>query len=267
MPNSTVDASLALKLFSENDCAFSIKGAGHSAVPGAANINNGIALITRNLDQRTIDFEAGNVRVGAGNHIGDLYSMLDAHNLSTVMGRYEKVGMGLLVGAGLSFFNNRDGLAVDNVLSYEVVLANGTVLDTSTESHAELHRALKGGNNNFGVVTSYLLRTFSIPGGVYGGLITYPESSLDQMNNVIYDYHTKGAVEDVLTHVLPQYGFNGTTNETINFSPVIYNARVDKLPPSLSGFETTPHTNSTMRFTTYAALAEEYNAGFPDGQM
>ncbi|KAL8680157.1 MAG: hypothetical protein Q9186_003624 [Xanthomendoza sp. 1 TL-2023] len=170
-----------------------------------------------------------------------------------------------MVGAGLSFFGNRDGLAVDNIESYEVVIANGTVLHTSTSSHAGLHWALKGGNNNFGVVTHFILRAFKNPGGVYGGLVTYPESSLDRINDVIYDYHTKGAVEDVLTHVLPEYGYNGTTNETTNFSPVVYNARVNALPPSLSGWIETPHTNSTLRLTQYHDLVEEFNAGYPDG--
>ncbi|KAL8749309.1 MAG: hypothetical protein Q9184_006859, partial [Pyrenodesmia sp. 2 TL-2023] len=90
-------------------------------------------------------------------------------------------------------------------------------------------------------------------------------SPLERINDVVYDYHTKGAVEDVLTHVLPQYGYNGTSNETTNFSPVVYNAAVDALPPSLSGWINTPHTSSTLRFTKYADLVEEFNEGYPNG--
>lgn len=64
----------------------------------------------------------------------------------------------------------------------------------------------------------------------------YPnnESSLDELIDVIYDYHTKGAVEDILSHTLPLYGYNGTTNETVSITPVVYNAEVDELPPSLA---------------------------------
>jgi len=254
-----------VKLFSDYNCTFSIKGRGHSAIPGAANIDDGVALITKNLNVRKTNLDEGYIQVGSGNSLGDVYRTLDPYNLSAVIGRYEKVGFGLGVGAGLSFFNNRDGLAIDNVLSYEVVLANGTVVETSTTSYADLHWALKGGNNNFGVVTSFRLATVKTPGAVYGGLMYFPESSLDQIGDVIYDYHTKTAVEDHLTHVLPQYGFNGTTNETINFSPVVYNALVHQLPPSMSGWATTPNSKSTLRLTNYSDLAVEYNDGFPDG--
>ena len=267
MPSSTQDISKAVKLFSDNSCTFAIKGQGHSSLPGAANIDNGVTINTNNLSQIAIDFQGGTVRVGAGSSLGDVYRALDPYKLSAVIGRYEKVGLGLAVAAGLSFFNNRDGLTIDNVLSYEAVLANGTVINTSTENHPDLHWALKGGNNNFAVVSSYLLRTVQTPGGVYGGLMYYNESSLDQIGDVIYEYHSKWAIEDVLTHTLPQYGFNGTTNETINFSPVAYNAKVDQLPPSLAGWGQTPHYKSTLRYTNYSDLAVEYNAGFPDGEV
>ncbi|KAL8917425.1 MAG: hypothetical protein Q9172_005864 [Xanthocarpia lactea] len=219
----------------------------------------------RYLDDVIINGNASTVTVGAGNSLGDVYRALDPLNISVVIGRYEPVGLGLLVGAGLSFFNNRDGLSIDNVESYEVVLANGTVLNTSTSTHSDLHWALKGGNNNFGVVVHYTLRSFRNQGAVYGGLMTYPESSLDQITDVVYDYHTKGAVEDVLTHVQPVYGYDGTTNVTINFSPVVYNARVNALPPSLSGWVDTPHTNNTLRLTQHSDLVAEYNAGYPYG--
>ena len=254
-----------MKLFSDNGCTFSIKGRGHSSLPGAANIDDGVAIHTTHLKQIKIDFEHGSVRIGAGNSLGDAYQALDPHSLSAVLGRYASVGFGLALGAGLSFWNNKEGLAVDNVLSYEAVLANGTVINTSTENHPDLHAALKGGSNNFAVVSSYVMRTIKTEGGIYGGLLYYNESSVDLLNDVIYDYHTKGAVEDVLTHTLPLYGYNGTTNETVSITPVAYNAKVDKLPPALSDWESTPHFKSTLRFTNYSDLTTEYNAGYPDG--
>ncbi|KAI9874281.1 MAG: hypothetical protein M1830_009926, partial [Pleopsidium flavum] len=78
-------------------------------------------------------------------------------------------------------------------------------------------------------------------------------------------YHTRGAVDDALTHVPPQYGFNGSTNDTINFSPVVYNDRVTEISPALKKWENTPHTNSTLRLTDYSSRAVEYNNGLPDG--
>ncbi len=97
--------------------------------------------------------------------------------------------------------------------------------------------------------------------------MTYPESSLPQLLDVVYNYHVHGAVEDVLTHVLPQYAYNGSSDEASNFSPVVYNAKVDTLPPSLKGFTEVPHTKSTLRWTNYTSIATEDNAGFSDGMV
>ena len=235
-------------------------------MPGAASIDDGILVSLNRVRDVHIKHQKNQVVFGAGNTVGDVYRALDPHNITVVMGRYDQVGLGLAVGAGLSFYNNREGLVIDNVESYEVVLANGTVIHTSISSHPDLHWALRGGNNNFGVVTHFTLRSFPYA-GVYGGLITYPESSLDQLEDVVYDYHTKGAVEDILTHTLPQYVFNGTSNETGSLSPVAYNAPVSALPSSLKGWTDTPYTNSTLRLTRYASLVEEYNAGYPNGAV
>ncbi|KAI4157456.1 MAG: hypothetical protein LQ342_008266 [Letrouitia transgressa] len=169
LPTSTQDLSIAVKLLGKNTCTFAVKGRGHSSLPGAANIDNGVTIHTSHLNKTTIDFEGESVRVGAGNSLGNIYRALGPQNLVAILGRYEKVGLKLALGAGLSFLNNRDGLAVDNVLSYEAVLANGTVINTSRESHPDLHWALKGGSNNFAVVSSYVLRTFKTP---YGGFIS-----------------------------------------------------------------------------------------------
>ena len=76
-------------------------------------------------------------------------------------------------------------------------------------------------------------------------------------------YHTRWAIEDTLTHTLPHYGLNGTANETINFSPVVYNAKVDQLPPLSAGWGQTPHYKSTLRYINHSDLPVECNASFP----
>lgn len=219
------------------------------------------------INTMEINFVDDYVRVGAGATLGSVYEALDPHNKSAVIGRYRKVGLGLALGAGFSYFSNRDGLAIDNVLQYEVVLANGTVVLADHDNHPDLFWALKGGNNNFGVVTHYKLRIFDTPGRVFGGLMYYPESSLDELADVIYDYHAHQAVDDVLTHALPQYGFDGATNTTINFSPVVYNADVHELPDIMRGWNSTPHYKSTVHNRVYADMATELDTGFPDGQL
>lgn len=264
LPGSTEQVAEAVTQFVANECRFSIKGGGHSAIPQAANIDDGILMPMHRFDAIDIDFEGGSVQVGAGVLMGDIYRTLDPHNLTAMVGRYGKVGMGLSVAAGVSFLMNREGLAIDNVLSYEVVLADGSVVNANAGNHPELFRALKGGNNNFGVVTRVTLATVETEGEIYGGVVYYPESSLPQLSEQVYDYHVRQAVEDTLTHVLPQYGYNGTTNEAIGICPVIYNKAVDELPDIMKGWVETPFTESTLQKRPYHNLSFELHEGFPD---
>lgn len=267
LPGSTEQVAEAVTQFVTNECRFSIKGGGHSAIPQAANIDDGILMPMRRFNAVDIDFEGGSARIGAGVLMGDVYRTLDPHNLTAMVGRYEKVGMGLSVAAGVSFLMNQEGLAIDNVLNYEVVLADGSVVNANAGSHPDLFRALKGGNNNFGVVTHVTLATVETDGEIYGGVVYYPESSLPQLGEQIYDYHVRQAVDDTLTHVLPQYGYNGTTNEAIGICPVIYNKAVDELPDIMKGWVETPFTESTLQKRPYYNLSFELHDGFPDRQV
>lgn len=218
----------------------------------------------RHIRDVTISEDRSSVVVGSGLNFGEIYTAIDGDDLSIVGGRFGTVGSGLLVGAGFSFFNNRYGLGVDNVKQQTVVLANGTAVNASSTENPELHWALKGGGNNFGVVTHFELYTIESE-GVFGGDITYPESSLAALEDATYNYQTKVAVEDVDVHVLPTYVYDSATNTTFGASPVIANANVTELPPSLREWEQIEHSTSTLRNTRYGQLANDLVAGFPDG--
>ncbi|KAL8695588.1 MAG: hypothetical protein Q9224_003321 [Gallowayella concinna] len=100
-----------------------------------------------------VQYDAANsvAKVGAGQRWGDVYKQLDAYNVTVVGGRVLDVGVGgLILGCGLSYLSDLHGLACDNVVNFEVVLANGSVVDANVKSNPELWWALKGGGNNFG---------------------------------------------------------------------------------------------------------------------
>ncbi|KAF3484372.1 bifunctional solanapyrone synthase [Arthroderma uncinatum] len=267
VPDSTEKVARTVRLFSQNECKFSIKGGGHSSIPGAANIDDGIMMVMYRMKDTEINFKEGYIRVGAGLLLHEIYAVLDPYKLSAVIGRYGEIGLGLAVGAGISFFSNRDGLAVDNVRNYEVVLADGKVVNANIDKkeNEDLYWALKGGNNNFGVVTHFDLNVIETRGSVYGGLIHYPESSLDYVNDLVYDYHTRQAVDGLLTHAMPQWVYNGTTNNTYNLTPVIYNDDVDELPSILQPWLDVPHVSTTLEKRTYSNLSIHLNEGFGAG--
>jgi len=108
--------------------------------------------------------------------------------VNVVGGRVPGVGVaGSTLGGGYSWLTNQYGLTIDTVQSYELVMPNGTILDVTETSSPDLFFALKGGLNNFGIVTRFTLKTFPQT-RVWGGLITYSASVIDQVNHATANF-------------------------------------------------------------------------------
>ena len=108
----------------------------------------------KHIKDITFSDDESTVTVGAGNTFAEIYNAIEKRNYMIVGGRFGTVGTGLLLGAGFSYFNNRYGLGVDNVAGHRTVLANGTVVLANATHYPDLHWALKGGGNNFGMFPS-----------------------------------------------------------------------------------------------------------------
>ena len=146
----------------ELESIFAIRGGGHSAVAGASSIRGGVVIDLLLFNQVTPAEDRQSVVVGAGCKWIDVYSALEKEGLAVAGGRNSAVGVsGLTLGGGLSFFSPQYGFVCNNVLAFEVVLADGSIVNASEKDNPKLWRALKGGGNNFGVVTSFTLRSFA----------------------------------------------------------------------------------------------------------
>ena len=116
------------------------------------------------LNTTTVSADKTSITVGPGNTWVDVYQTLSPHGMYAIGGRLKTIGVpGLTLIGGFHYFNNKYGYAMDNVLSYDVVLADGSLVTASARSNPNLFWALKGGANNFGVVTKFVLKTFTAP--------------------------------------------------------------------------------------------------------
>ncbi|CAO1597599.1 hypothetical protein XANCAGTX0491_001406 [Xanthoria calcicola] len=186
-PLTTQDVSAAIFVLSvlsnqtrfSNECKFAVKGGGHTPQRGAANQAAGVTIDLAAFKQVKVSADRKITRIGPGSRWGDIYPQLDAQNLAISGGRVAPVGVGgLVTGGGVSFFSGRYGLVCDNVLNYELVLPYGKVINVNA-STPDLFKALKGGSNNFGVVTRFDMRTFD-SGKFWGGFVVYPLSTMPQ---------------------------------------------------------------------------------------
>ncbi|KAI0393852.1 hypothetical protein F5Y17DRAFT_476367 [Xylariaceae sp. FL0594] len=170
------DIISAIKPFTEALASkIAICGAGQQCTPGVTNVQDGLTMHLRGLRGIEIHADREVVSVGAGERMGDVYEKVMAEGLGVVGNRHSTGGIGGdAVHGGLSYFSYARGFVCDNVINYEIVLADGQIVNANATTTSGLFRALKGGSNNFGIVTRYDLRTFR-QGQLWGGKILYPE--------------------------------------------------------------------------------------------
>ncbi|KAJ5608677.1 6-hydroxy-D-nicotine oxidase [Penicillium herquei] len=158
---SSVDELIkALAIVKKTGSKFAIRTTGHNPNAGFSSADEtAVVLDIRQLQSKELGSD-GVARVGSGNTWGDVYSWLQENNLSAMGGRDHNVGLGgLLLGGGLGALPNMHGLGADGVKNFEVLLADGTLINANAKQKPDLFRALKGGGSNFGIVTRFDLET------------------------------------------------------------------------------------------------------------
>src|SRR5512134_63084 len=168
----------------EHNLLVSIRGGGHG-VTGSAVCDDGLVIDLSRMRSVRADPVTQTARAEGGATWGDFDRETQTYGLATTGGIVPTTGIaGLTLGGGLGYLNRKYGLACDNLLSAEVVTADGRVLQASAEEHEDLFWGLRGGSGNFGVVTSFQYRLHRV-GPVLGGEIVYP---LDQAKKVLRFY-------------------------------------------------------------------------------
>ncbi|TVY32148.1 putative FAD-linked oxidoreductase, partial [Lachnellula subtilissima] len=203
-PTSAEDVSTIVSaLLQYPDVTFAVKSGGHNPNVGWSSVDGGVLIVMSNLGNTTFNPADNTADVGPGARWKDVIEALEPYGVAVVSGRLGDVGVaGLTLGGGLSFLSGQYGLVCDNVVNYEVVLANASIVDVNASSHPDLFLALKGGGNQFGIVTSFTMKTHPIGtnGQVWGGIRSYAGTYAEQIINATqaftetYADHPKAAV-------------------------------------------------------------------------
>jgi FAD/FMN-containing dehydrogenase len=164
----TKDVQATVRSAVESGTDLAVRGGGHS-VPGFGTADGAIVVDLSALNAVAIDAKRRTATVGGGATWGIFNEAAGPHGLATTGGIISTTGVGgLTLGGGIGYLARAHGLSCDNLLSAEVVLADGSLVTASATDHTDLFWALRGGGGNFGVVTSFEFRLHPV-GEIYGG--------------------------------------------------------------------------------------------------
>ncbi|KAJ7607749.1 FAD-binding domain-containing protein [Roridomyces roridus] len=180
-PRSSADIAQILQIVNATQTPFAVKGGGHSSNVGFSS-TTGVHISLAQFNYTVLDVQAETVAIGAGSKWIDVYTILDGTGFNVVGGRNPAVGVaGFTLGGGYSWKTNAHGLAIDNLVKVNIVLPNGTATTVSATQNPDLFFSLKGGFNNFGIVTEFTFH--AIPQDlVHGGHLTYDFSQMSAVN-------------------------------------------------------------------------------------
>ncbi len=188
------DVAVAVNFARENNLVVAVRGGGHN-VAGHATCDDGIVIDLTPMKNVTVDIGRRTAVAEGGVTWGDYDKETQRHGLASPGGAISTTGIaGLTLGGGFGWLSRSYGLACDNLISAEIVTANGEVLTASAEENPDLFWAIRGGGGNFGVVTRFEYRLQEV-GELYAGLILYPRDRAGEFMRVYSEWTAKAPDE------------------------------------------------------------------------
>jgi FAD/FMN-containing dehydrogenase len=179
----------------KNGVVLSVRGGGHNAA-GLGVCDGGLVVDLSAIRYTHVDPEAGTVRVGGGSTWGEVDHATHPFDLAVPTGIISTTGVGgLTLGGGLGHLTRKCGLTIDNLVSADLVLADGSFVTASEWRHEDLFWAIRGGGGNFGIVTSFLFKAHRIHTDYAGPMLWEIDEAPDVMR--WYRKFIKEAPDDI----------------------------------------------------------------------
>ncbi|HET7690784.1 MAG TPA: FAD-binding oxidoreductase [Nocardioidaceae bacterium] len=258
------DVQRALALAVEHRLPVAVRGGGHS-VAGFSACDDGVLIDVGLMSTVVVDAEARVARAGAGTTGGQFDRATQEHGLATTLGVVSTTGIaGLTLGGGIGWLMRKHGLACDNLLSVDLVTADGRLVTASADENPDLFWALKGGGGNFGVVTSFEYRLHPVGPMVYGGGVAFPH---ERLRDVLEAYRelSRKAPNELTSYAAATTGPDGTAVAGISACYAGDPAEGARLLDPVKASLGEPVVDG-MGPMLYTAQQSRVDAGYPAGQ-
>ncbi|RYO88316.1 hypothetical protein DL764_008746 [Monosporascus ibericus] len=255
IPQSAEEVSIAHKSLAAAKQQFAVRSGGHSPSTGANNVAGGVTIDLSRLDKTVFDAETETAHIGAGGRWKDVYGELHKYGRVVPGGRTSDVGVsGVLLGGGSSWMTARNGWACDNVRAFEVVLADGRIITADKDNYQDLFQALKGGSNNFGIVTRFTMGT--IPSDrVWGGVTATPKDAIPEVVDVMWNF-TEGASVHRDSYLMTVLGYFPDFKDNVASTAVLQAGGFPNAP-EYDGWRKLPKFLDTTKVTSIYELSTE----------
>ncbi|KAK8058961.1 hypothetical protein PG994_009409 [Apiospora phragmitis] len=241
-PKIAEEVSKVIKLLVTNTTSnWAVRCGGHTAWGPAADIHDGVTIDLGLMNQTEYDAETQTAKIQGGSLWKDVYSTLEPHGVTVPGGRTSTVGVGgFILGGGNNFYSGRVGFACDNVVNYEIVLANGELTNANANENADLWKALKGGSSNFGIVTRFDMRAFAA-------------------GNLALSHFVDGASDYQAGSALSFWSYIRGTSESVIIS-ALHDATDTADAPAFAEYEAIePRLSSSLRSDSHLNMTIELN--------
>lgn len=179
------DVPHAITFARENGLEISIRGAGHN-IAGKSLVDDGLMIDFSTMKNIRVDAEKRRAYVEPGATLGDFDKAVQAHGLTTPTGINSTTGIaGLTLGGGFGWLTRKYGLTIDNLISANVITADGNSLTASESENEDLFWAIRGGGGNFGIVVQFEFELHPVGPEILAGLIVFP---LEQGRELLSKY-------------------------------------------------------------------------------
>ena len=194
---SASDVSAAIGFARGRDLEIAVRGGAHSTA-GNCVVEGGLQIDLGGMRDVTVDPVARRAMVGGGATLGDVDAAAQAHGLATPGGLVSHTGVGgLTLGGGMGWLTRKAGLSIDNMVSAEVVTADGRILQASERENPDLFWAIRGGGGNFGVVTSFEFALHPVGPLVQFALLFWSLEKTAEVLRLAQDLNTTRPAEDL----------------------------------------------------------------------